>query len=179
MTVNCDDPYPHPVLFLFSFLILLLSLIPLFSLTSLLSILFLSSGSQLWVFHWNPWRTALQQGEAPQQRRQVGSRDSRQHTSWLPLPIDPPHHHTHTHSVQLALTSITSLTHTYVHTVHTVRTQLWWMCFMVGFGFANASFISHKTNTFPLVSVSSPSDMMDILWYVSYFYGIVWITYLL
>lgn len=81
------------------------------TLTSVLFVLFsslmcynnLSSGSQLWILHWNPRGTALQQGEAPQQWRQVGSRDSCQHTSWLPLPIDT---HTHTHQPNLSDTHI-------------------------------------------------------------------------
>lgn len=47
-----------------------------------------TSGAQLWVFYWDPPRAALQQGEAAQQRRQMGKGDCSQHTSRLLVPLN-------------------------------------------------------------------------------------------
>lgn len=74
---------------------------------------FVIPGSKLWVFHGDPRGAAVQQGEASQQWRQVGSRDRCQHTGWLPLPIGP------TCSLRSALL-ITSDKHPHVCAVHTV-----------------------------------------------------------
>lgn len=51
-------------------------------------ILFHHSGSKLWVLHRDPRGAAVQQREAPQQRRPVGGWDSSQHTGGLFVQIN-------------------------------------------------------------------------------------------
>lgn len=50
--------------------------------------IFPPSGSQLWVFHRDPWGAIVQQGKASQQRRSMGGWDSSKHTNRLPIQID-------------------------------------------------------------------------------------------
>ena len=52
------------------------------------SIVILSSGSKLWVLHWNTRGAAVQQREVAQQWRSLGGWNSGQHKGRLPLQID-------------------------------------------------------------------------------------------